>query len=129
MSSLTQKQENFCQAYIKTGNASEAYRRSYNAKNMKAETITSKASILLAKGIVRARVDELRQKTEDKSILSFKEIQKMLSDRAKEELNADGLKSIDILNRMAGYYEKDNKQSKTEINPEWTVTIKKSEDK
>jgi len=125
MSSLTQKQENFCQAYIKTGNASEAYRRSYNAKNMKAETITSKASILLAKGIVRARVDELRQKTEDKSILSFKEIQKLLSERAKEELNADGLKSIDILNRMAGHYEKDNKQSKTEINPEWTVTIKK----
>jgi len=26
---------------------------------------------------------------------------------------------------MAGHYEKDNKQSKTEINPEWTVTIKK----
>ena len=31
MNELTQKQENFCLAYIETGNASEAYRKAYNA--------------------------------------------------------------------------------------------------
>ena len=31
---LTEKQEAFCRAFVETGNASEAYRRSYDAKNM-----------------------------------------------------------------------------------------------
>jgi len=57
---LTQKQELFCLAFIETGNASEAYRRSYSAKNMKPETVQQKASRLMATGKVRARVEELR---------------------------------------------------------------------
>ena len=36
----------------------------------------------------------------------------MLSDKAKEELNADGIKSIEILNKMQGNYEKDNNQTR-----------------
>lgn len=31
--SLTQRQEAFCLAFIKTGNASEAYRRAYSLKS------------------------------------------------------------------------------------------------
>ncbi len=115
MKPLTQKQENFCHAFVKTGNASEAYRQSYNAKNMKGTTIASKASILLTKGNIRATLEFLRKKVEDEGILTFKQIQKMLSERALEELNTDGLKSIDILNKMAGHYEKDNKQSNTVV--------------
>lgn len=57
---LTQKQENFCVAYVETGNQSEAYRRSYNAENMKPETVWSRASTLLKDGKVLARVNELR---------------------------------------------------------------------
>lgn len=57
---LTQKQENFCLAYIETGNASEAYRRSYNTENMKPETVNNKAYALLKKGEIRARLEELR---------------------------------------------------------------------
>ena len=34
MTRLTPKQEGFCQNYIETGNASEAYRLNYNAQNM-----------------------------------------------------------------------------------------------
>lgn len=34
MASLTIKQEAFCQAYIETGNASEAYRTAYAADKM-----------------------------------------------------------------------------------------------
>jgi phage terminase small subunit len=47
---LTQKQENFCLAYIECGNASEAYRRAYDAENMQPQTIHVKASELLSSG-------------------------------------------------------------------------------
>lgn len=60
MAALTPKQEAFCLAYIETGNASEAYRRSYNAANMQANTITVKASQLLAQDNVSVRVAELK---------------------------------------------------------------------
>ena len=36
---LTPKQERFCQVYIETGNASEAYRAAYNAEKMKPESV------------------------------------------------------------------------------------------
>lgn len=57
---LTPKQEAFALAYVETGNASEAYRRSYNAENMKPAVIAVKASELLAHGNVAVRVAELQ---------------------------------------------------------------------
>ena len=58
---LTQKQENFCFAYIETGNASEAYRKAYNADGMKPETVNRKAKELLDNGKITARLEELRK--------------------------------------------------------------------
>jgi phage terminase small subunit len=60
MASLTIKQEAFCQAYIETGNASEAYRTAYAADKMKAEAIHVKASELLSNGKVSVRLKELQ---------------------------------------------------------------------
>lgn len=57
---LTPKQENFCIAYIETGNASEAYRRSYACKKMKPETIAKRACELLDNGNIAGRVREIR---------------------------------------------------------------------
>lgn len=57
---LTPKQEAFCLAYLKTGNASEAYRLSYNAENMNAQTVYKRASELLDKGEITARLEVLR---------------------------------------------------------------------
>ena len=57
---LTPKQEKFCQVYIETGNASEAYRQAYNAEKMRPDTVNNKAYGLLQKGGIRARLDELR---------------------------------------------------------------------
>lgn len=57
---LTPKQERFCYSYIETGNASEAYRRSYNAERMKPEVVAVKASELLAKGKIAVRIEALR---------------------------------------------------------------------
>jgi len=57
---ITQKQANFCDLYIETGNASEAYRRSYSCDNMKAETINRKAIEVLRNGKVTARIKVLQ---------------------------------------------------------------------
>lgn len=57
---LTPKQEAFCLAYLKTGNASEAYRQSYSAANMKPESINVNASKLLSNAKVALRLEELR---------------------------------------------------------------------
>jgi len=57
----TPKQEKFCQVFIETGNASEAYRQAYNAENMKDSTISVKASELLGNGKITVRLDELNE--------------------------------------------------------------------
>jgi len=64
---LTQKQEAFVLAYIKTGNASEAYRQVCNT-NASAKTIHEKASRLLAEGKVWARYEILKGKVTDRAV-------------------------------------------------------------
>lgn len=61
MAALTIKQEAFCQKYVETGNASEAYRHAYAAEKMKPAVIHVKASELLGNGKVAVRVSELRE--------------------------------------------------------------------
>lgn len=57
---LTQKQENFCLSYVAQGNASEAYRKSYNVGKMPDESIRVKAHEVLHNVNVTLRVAELR---------------------------------------------------------------------
>lgn len=57
---LTLKQEAFCVAYLETGNASEAYRRAYDASRTKPNVVYVKASQLMAQGKVSVRLAELR---------------------------------------------------------------------
>jgi phage terminase small subunit len=59
-SSLTPKQEKFCQKYIETGNASEAYRQSYDAGKMKPETVNRTAKELLDNPKIAARINEIK---------------------------------------------------------------------
>jgi len=61
MPDLTPKQEAFCIAYIETGNASEAYRKAYDAGNSKPATINVRASELLADSKIAVRIEALRQ--------------------------------------------------------------------
>ena len=58
---LTPKQEKFCQAYIETGNATEAYRQAYNAENAKDSTINRKAAEMFENGKITARLKELNE--------------------------------------------------------------------
>lgn len=71
--SLTLKQENFCLAYIETGNASEAYRKAYNAEKMKPETVTVKASELMANGNIAVRIKDLRAPVVEKAQITLEQ--------------------------------------------------------
>ena len=58
---LTPKQEAFCLAYLETGNASEAYRRAYDAEIMKPESINRKAKDVIDNVKIAARIEALRK--------------------------------------------------------------------
>lgn len=72
--SLTPKQEKFAQKYVEIGNASEAYRQSYDAGKMNAATINVKASELLANGKVAVRVKELQDAAQKRHELTIDDI-------------------------------------------------------
>jgi phage terminase small subunit len=81
---LTPKQEGFCLSYIETGNASEAYRRNYNAANMKPETLVVKASELLKNGKVAAMVEQLKTVHAERHNITVDSMYKNAIDKAYE---------------------------------------------
>lgn len=58
---LTPKQEKFCQLYIELGNASEAYRQSYDADSMNENTVNREAKGLLDNPKIATRLDQIRK--------------------------------------------------------------------
>ena len=86
--SLTMKQEKFCMVYVETGNASEAYRQSYNCSNMKPESINNKAYELLKKVEITARLDELRGEHAKRHNLTIDDLITELEEARKAALSA-----------------------------------------
>lgn len=84
--SLTPKQERFCLAYLETGNASEAYRRAYDAENMKPSTIHSRAYELLDNSEIAARLEELNRSAVTSAVMSRTEALEKLSALARTDL-------------------------------------------
>lgn len=75
---LTPKQEAFCLFYIETGNASEAYRRAYDAANSKPETVNRTAKELLDNPKIAARCDSLRSANAEAHQVTVDTIRQML---------------------------------------------------
>lgn len=73
MAELTAKQEMFCINYIETGNASEAYRRSYDAGGMNENSINRKAKELMDNVKITARLSEIRKPVIEKAQLTLEE--------------------------------------------------------
>lgn len=96
---LTIKQENFCNYYVETGNASEAYRRAYSCDGMKDETVNRRAFDLIRDGKITARIAGLQAEQKAKSDISKEEIVRLCVDviRGKNVTdvteNRDGRKS------------------------------------
>lgn len=117
---LTLKQEKFVQNLIKGMSQREAYKNSYDAKNMKDETIDTRACELFKNSKIKARYEELLKRLEDKAIMSAEERMKWLSKVIKADIKvereydneikeydpymSDRLKAMDILNKMDGQY-------------------------
>ena len=94
---LTQKQEAFAHAYLANkGNASEAYRKAYSAKNMSAQAIWVEASRLLQHPTVALRVAEARQtiteKSEEKLVITVEKLTAMTMDAYRLAMH-DGVKA------------------------------------
>lgn len=86
---LTVKQEKFCQAYVETGNASEAYRMAYATDKMKATSINSKAYELLNNGEVTVRVAQLQQEHRTKHDITVSDLLKELEEARQKALSAE----------------------------------------
>lgn len=92
-SKLTRKQEKFCQVYMATGNASEAYRQAgykYTSEN----GLRVAASNFVNKNPnIKARLAELSEKAENEAIASIQEMQETLTKIIREELDEEMLMS------------------------------------
>ena len=117
---LTPKQEKFIQNIISGMSQREAYKNSYNAKNMADDTIDNKACKLFNSDKIRARYQELMKRLENKAIMTAEERMIWLTKvincdvKVKQEYDneikeydpyiSDRLKALDMLNKMDGQY-------------------------
>ena len=112
---LTAKQEAFAAAVAKGATGADAYRAAYDARNMRAETLHKRVGELLKHGGIAGRIAELRapalrrhqvsaEKTTDEiATAAYGEVSEQLPWPAK-------LKALEMLARMGGLFEKDNRQ-------------------
>lgn len=85
-SNLTPKQEKFCQVYVETGNASEAYREAYNSKSkaaaVDAKKLLDTPKISLRVGQLRERLVKKHNVTVDSLIIELEEARAMAFETA-----------------------------------------------
>lgn len=134
---LTQKQENFCLAYIKCGNASQAYRESYNAEKMTEKSIWEKACELKANVKVAERIAELQDKATNSAIMTVEQRKELLTKIAQnvtfdKDGNAgfsDATKAIDLLNKMeAVYIQKNQTELSGEVGVKFEIVLDNGDD-
>lgn len=108
---LTPKQEAFAQAYVETGNASEAYRRAGYSTRQSSDAIHQNASKLLTK--VLPRIEQLQLKhqkrhdiTVDKltemAIKAYEEAQRVAPNSGQMQTSAM-VKATEFLGRLHGH--------------------------
>lgn len=119
---LTIKQEKFVQNIMLGMSQADAYRASYNAKNMGDNAIYREASLLLENPKVTQRLKELRDQLANESIMSAQKRMEWLTSivNATGESTGDRLKAIDILNKMSGEYVQ---KVQADVDTDVTVTV------
>ena len=80
MADLTPKQQAFALTYVETGNASEAYRRSYDAENSSPDTIKVEASRLLDNPNVALTVIALQEAARERTLVTLESLTKELDE-------------------------------------------------
>ncbi|EOE6860051.1 terminase small subunit [Cronobacter dublinensis] len=89
MTDLTIKQEAFCQAYIETGNASEAYRTAYAADKMKPEAVHVQASNLKDNPKIALRLKELQGEIRQRHNVTIDSLLAELEEARQKALSAE----------------------------------------
>ena len=90
---LTIKQENFCLAYVETGNASEAYRKAGYSSAMGDKTVNEAASRLLKNSNVLARLEELRKPIIERHKITVDDLIAELDENRLAALSAETVQS------------------------------------
>ena len=118
----TIKQEKFVQNIMLGMSQADAYRASYNAKNMGDNAIYREASLLMENPKVSQRLKELRDQLANESIMSAQKRMEWLTSivNATGESTGDRLKAIDILNKMSGEYVQ---KVQADVDTDVTVTV------
>ena len=89
MARLSVKQEGFCQSYLKTGNASEAYRLNYSTENMKLESVHREAHAVLENPKVSSRLAELRRELAERNAVTLDSLAIELEEARQAALTAE----------------------------------------
>ena len=118
---LTAKQEAFDQGIADGLGQADAYRMAYDAEGMKDATVYSKASIMMSKGNIRARVDELKSQVAEKQLWSREMSVKALVAAYREGSGAVKVSAVKELNAMHGY----NEPSKLNISGNMVTRIQR----
>ncbi len=103
---LNSRQESFAR-YIAEGlTQTEAYRKAYPNNHSADKTIWGRASNLAASPNVKARIDELRARLAEESIMTAQERLIWLSNiiKSDEETTIDKLRANDQMNKLQGLY-------------------------
>lgn len=93
MGNLTPKQEAFCLAFIETGNASEAYRRSYDAVRMKPESVHRKAKELLGNVKITARLASIHEDHQSRHRITVDDLVSELEEARIAAMTADAVQA------------------------------------
>ena len=101
---LTPKQDKFCHAIVDGKTQCEAYKEAYNAKNMTDNSIYCEASKMMDNPKISQRIAELREKIDNKLVMSAKKRAEKLTEFIMNDDPTVAMKAIDILNKMTGEY-------------------------
>ena len=117
---LTSKQEAFAQALADGLNQSDAYRKAYDANNMKPETVQNSAYKVLKNDEVTARVKELQDTIVSKQLWtredSVRTLKSVIDDA---ERLGDKVSAVKELNAMHGF----NAPTKSELTIDFPKVI------
>lgn len=122
---LTPKQEKFCHAIVDGKSQAEAYKEAYSTKNMADSTVYQEASRLMDNPNISARIAELRERIDNKLVMSAKKRAEKLTEFINNDDPSIAMKAIDILNKMTGEYVQKVEAS---VEQEIEVNIKLSDD-
>lgn len=102
---LTPKQEAFAQAYVETGNASEAYRQAYDAHDWKPTSVMVEASRMINHPKISLRIGELRGEAFERHGMTIEALKDLLmDDRDFAKENGAAAAAVAATNGLAKLY-------------------------